>query len=93
MIFPNYSSQSTKNSWFSCDLNNVFPLTSARDTYLIPKFHDVTLIGGRCFKEKSTIYQVSGIIHVNFQIFVVFSFNLHSGDKSHLLTNIESNLL
>ena len=93
IVFPNYSSQSTKNSWFSCDLNNVFPLISARDTYLIPKFQDVTLIGGRCFKERNNIYQVSRIIHVKFQIFVVFPFNLHSGDQSHLLTNVESNLL
>ena len=43
-------------------------------TCLILKLYSAVLIGERCLKEGNTYLKVRGIIQMNFQNFVIFSF-------------------
>ena len=52
------------------------------DAYFISKLEDATIIGGWHLKDRGVYCKVRGVIHMKFQNFVIFCFQI-TEDKYH----------
>ena len=66
----------TLDEIFSRTNLTVFGVISILGAYLISKFEVMALIGGWCLKEGGAYFKERGTLHIKFQNFVVFSFQI-----------------